>query len=196
MLHRLSRTRSPAAVTCPACGSDKARLAQRLEEFHESDVHGEYRYEITECDECGEEILSFEQAETQSRAYAAAVARARGTPSSERFLELRMTLNWSQTRMEDAFGVGPKTWGRWERGMVAPSGPAARLLWIAENDRQAFFRMVESHTNQPERSIKVVGSIARQGINEPAVGFSTPKITRSGGRSGNASLGPSDGGAV
>lgn len=193
---RTRRRRSSVAVTCPACGSDKAQVVPRLEQIHEPDVQGEFRDEITVCESCGEEVFTFEQAEAHSRAYAAAVARARKTMSIERIYDLRLTLGWSQAKMEEAFGVGPKTWGRWERGTVAPSGPAARLLWIAENERSVFMRMVDSHTYKPQRSAHIVGSIAQQGPGVSAVGFAAAKPVRFTGRSGNGSTLPNEGGPV
>jgi putative zinc finger/helix-turn-helix YgiT family protein len=191
---RISRRRSPTVVTCPACGSDKAQVVQRVEEFHEPDVRGDFKFEITLCDACGEEILSFEQAEAYSRAYTVAVARARNAPSHERFVDVRMRLGWTQPRMEEAFGIGPKTWGRWERGAIPPSGPALRLLWLAENNPSEFHRLVDAHTHQPQRSAKVVGSIAQQGLGSPAVGYKT--VTQTVGRSGSGSAGSNGGGTV
>lgn len=194
---RVPRRRSHPAPSCPACGSDRVRLVQRQEPLHEPDVEGDFKYEVTECDECSDDILTFEQAEAHSRAYAAAVARARGTLTPERIFELRMALGWTQPQMEEAFGVGPKAWGRWERGTVAPSGPAARLLWIAENDRLAFHRMVEAHAHRPQRHKKVVGIIARQGIGEPAIGFRTSEpVAHKEGRTGTGTMSSGDGGAV
>jgi putative zinc finger/helix-turn-helix YgiT family protein len=192
---RTSRRRSPAAVVCPACGSDKAHVIQRVEQFHEPDVQGEFRDEITKCDECGEEVFTFEQAEASAKAYAAAVARARNSPSVERLFELRMNLKWSQAQMEEAFGVGPKTWGRWERGTVPLTGPAARLLWFAENDRLNFIRMVEQHTRKPAKQAKVAGSI---GLGQQASGFTAANriASRTGQVPSNGSSDSGNGGAV
>lgn len=147
----------------------------KKEPFHEPDVSGHFKAEFTECDACGETLLSFEQADTYTRSYAAAVARARNAITPERILEVRLSLGWSQAKIEEAFGVGPKTWGRWERGTIAPSGPAARLLWIAENDREAFHRMTDSHDPRRQRHIKIAGSIAQQGPGEPTVGYRAAK---------------------
>lgn len=194
---RLPRRRPSIAPTCPACGSDRARVVQRIESIREPDVQGDFKYEITECDACGEATLTFEQAESYSRAYASAVARARNALTPERMYELRMSLGWSQSQMEAAFGIGPKTWGRWERGTVPPSGPAARLLWIAENDRPAFRRMVDWHMHKPARHAKVIGTISQQGVGEPAVGFTFAKsVARNEGRSGVGSETPSNGETV
>jgi putative zinc finger/helix-turn-helix YgiT family protein len=147
----------------------------RLLDVIEPDVEGKFRDEITICDACGESVFTFEQAEAHSRSYSAAVARLRNTLTPDRILDLRLSLGWPQTKMEEVFGVGPKTWGRWERGTVAPSGPAARLLWIAENDRDAFFRMAEGHDPRRQRNAKVVGVITPQGPGEQATGFSLAK---------------------
>src|SRR5687767_11328827 len=117
------RRRTSQVLSCPACGSEQARLQLRKEPIHEPDVEGDFKYEITICDACGEATLSFEQAESYSRAYAATVARARNALTPDRIYDLRMKLGRTQAEMEKAFGVGPKTWGRWERGTVAPSGP-------------------------------------------------------------------------
>jgi putative zinc finger/helix-turn-helix YgiT family protein len=165
------RRRPPGPTVCPACGDERAQVVQRQEQINEPDVEGEFRFDITACEACGEEILSFDQAEAQARAYAAAVARARNTMTPERIHELRQSLGWSQPQMEDAFGVGPKTWGRWERGTVAPTGPAARLMWLADVDRAEFLRLVEAHQRRPIRQANVAGTIMPQGIGESAIAF-------------------------
>lgn len=190
--------RQSAPITCPACGSDNAQVIQRREKFHEPDVQGEFTDEITKCDACGEEVFSFEQAEAHARAYAAAVARARNAMTPDRIYALRMSLGWSQPKMEDAFGVGPKTWGRWERGMVAPSGPASRLLWLAENDRVEFLRLVDAHARKPERHAKVAGEISPQGLGARTVAFRPAKNAtgRVGRLTGNGSDDGSNGGVT
>lgn len=167
----IPRRRVAESVTCPGCGSATAKVVQRSGQLTEPDVEGDFRFDITQCDVCGEELLSFEQSEDHARSYAAAVARARGTMSPERIAQLRHALGYSQAAMEEAFGVGPKTWGRWERGLIAPTGPAARLMWLAEKDRPEFMRLVDAHQRHPTRSVKVVGSIAPGGIGETAVAF-------------------------
>ena len=190
--------RPDAPTVCPACGDDKARIVQRLEPLFEPDVVGDFRYEITACDACGEEILSFEQAEAHARAYAAAVARARGAMTPDRIYELRQSLGWTQENMQEAFGVGPKTWGRWERGMVAPTGPATKLMWLAENNRAAFLQLVDAHRRAPSLSASVVGTIAPQGAGEAAVWYRRSGITAS--REGKADTvrthSPTNGGPV
>lgn len=184
-------------TVCPACGDGAAQVIQRHEKLTEPDVEGEFRYDITRCELCGEEILTFDQAEAHARAYAAAVARARNAMTPDRIHELRQSLGWTQPQMEDAFGVGPKTWGRWERGTVAPTGPATRLMWLAENDRSEFHRLVDAHQRPSLKSSKwVAGSIVQQGIGESAVAFKRasggPIARVNGSRPGE----PANGGAV
>lgn len=189
--------RSDLTPTCPACGNN-ARIAQRLEAFHEPDVQGDFRYEITECEACGEAVLSFEQAEAYERAYAAAVARARNTMNGDRIRELRLRLGKSQTEMEEAFGVGPKTWGRWERGAIAPPGPVARLMWLAEKYPDVFWQMSDAHSRQPQRHMKVAGQIVPLGVGERSIVFRPAKRVAEGrGRlSGSSSADTGNGGAV
>jgi putative zinc finger/helix-turn-helix YgiT family protein len=170
--------RKQESVTCPACGSEKAKIVQRSRPLHEEDVDGTFRDEITECTECGESVYSYEQAMASSRAYAVAAARARGTLTPERLYELRLSLGWSQVQMEEAFGVGEKTWGRWERGTVPLSGPAARLVWLAENDRPAFLSMCDAQRPDRQRQTKVAGSISPQGPGEKAIAFKTANVAR------------------
>jgi putative zinc finger/helix-turn-helix YgiT family protein len=187
--------RRESVATCPACGNSKAAVVQRVQPLHEPDIEGTFKDEITQCDACGEELFTFEQAEASARSYTAAVARARNSFTPERIYDLRLTLGLSQAQMEKAFGLGPKTWGRWERGFVAPSGPAARLMWIAENDTSIFLRMVDAHRKDRERSTKIVGGIAQLGPGQQAVAFRSAehvasKRVRSNG--GNATLDDGD----
>lgn len=165
-------------TTCPGCGSDQARVIQRVQKFVEPDVSGTYKDEITECPACGESIFTYEQGVASDKSYAAAVARARNVPTPDRLYDLRLSLGWSQEQMNAAFGVGAKTWGRWENGIVPPSGPAARLIWLAENDRAEFLRMVDAHKPTHRRIAMVSGisgSIEPQGPGERAIGFKAAK---------------------
>jgi hypothetical protein len=67
--------RRPTPAICPACGSDKARVELKKYELHEPDIEGSFFAEVTQCDECGESVLTLKQAEAHARAYATAAAR-------------------------------------------------------------------------------------------------------------------------
>jgi hypothetical protein len=62
-------------MKCPACGDEGARIIKGLWIVSRAGVHSEFDYDVTACDACGEETLTFEQAEAQSHAYKQALAR-------------------------------------------------------------------------------------------------------------------------
>jgi len=68
-------------------------------------------------------------------------------------------------------------------------------MWIAENERTVFMRMVDAHTYKPMRSVKIAGSIAPQGVGVSGVGYRAPKSTVKM-RSRNDSMSPNGGGSV
>jgi hypothetical protein len=68
-------------------------------------------------------------------------------------------------------------------------------MWIAENERTAFMRMIDAHTYKAMRSVKIAGSIAPQGVGASGVGYRAPKSTVKM-RSRNDSMSPDNGGSV
>lgn len=70
---------SDQVVRCPGCGSIDARIVKGLWIVSRSGVHSEFDYDMTACNACGEELLTFEQAEAQSRAHKQALARITDT---------------------------------------------------------------------------------------------------------------------
>jgi putative zinc finger/helix-turn-helix YgiT family protein len=99
--------------------------------------------EFMRCKSCGHEFLTVEQSIQHSRRRAAAIAAVDNRPSPKTVLATRVALGLTQPQLERALGVGPKTAVRWEKGTVAPSGPVARLLRVAEMYPVVFAKIAE-----------------------------------------------------
>jgi HTH-type transcriptional regulator/antitoxin MqsA len=55
-----------------------------------------------------------------------------GLPTPDRIRALRQRLRLSQRKAGDVFGVGPKAFDKYERGLVEPSGPTVQLMGLLE----------------------------------------------------------------
>jgi HTH-type transcriptional regulator/antitoxin MqsA len=76
---------------------------------------------ITKCDHCGELFYTGSQAKVSDRRLADARRRQEGLLTSADIRRYRQSLELSQTQLESALGVGPKTVVRWENGTAVQS---------------------------------------------------------------------------
>lgn len=170
-------SREAHQTTCPGCGSDRAKVVQRTVEFSEDGASGTFSDEITVCDECGEELYSYDQAVAHSRAYSAAVARSLGRFTDDRIRELRLQFGLPQTAMEKAFAIGPKTWGRWEKGTVPPGGPATGLMWVAEQ-YPSVFRELLAMRSLAREDRDVIAAIVPMGPMTAPIVMRNPEVVK------------------
>lgn len=114
---------------CPVCG------ARAIEKTHDPvDVEASERtyyvtgFEYERCTACGESFFFAGQDVSLGMA-ASALARADlRLLSPEEIRELRHSLGLTQADLEMLIGVGPKTVGRWERGLYSQNKTADTLL--------------------------------------------------------------------
>ncbi|WP_216839513.1 type II TA system antitoxin MqsA family protein [Caulobacter sp. S45] len=67
-----------------------------------------------------------------------------GLPTPSRIRALREGLRLSQRKAGDVFGVGPKAFDKYERGLVEPSGPTVRLMGLLERHSELVEELVVS----------------------------------------------------
>ena len=83
------------------------------------------------CPNCGEEAVSFPDAEGLHRALSLAIIQEDRPLMGSELRFIRKTLDWSATKMANAIGVNPKHLSRWENGhdpVGAQSDRALRYL--------------------------------------------------------------------
>lgn len=161
---------------CPGCGNPHAKIISRVVEFSDARASGSFDDEATQCDECGEILYTYEQGVARDVAYAAAVAEALRLPQPKRIKKIRLDLGFRQEDMELAMDVGPKTFSRWENGTVPPSRAAASLLWIAENQPDAFRALHKFRSSPPEADEDVLGTIVQTGQDSPAIAIKHSRV--------------------
>lgn len=112
---------------CPVC---KGNVDRRREE-RELSLQGRtvtVAQEFFWCAECESERMTPEMLDESLRHAVELIRKLDGLLSAEEIKKLRTNLGYTQIEFEAILGSGPKTVTRWERGTVAPSGAANRLL--------------------------------------------------------------------
>lgn len=115
---------------CPVCGEGTLRTIAGEFRTHFEDALGtrtdlivpEVTYE--KCDRCGEELLDHAASTKISNAQRSAM----GILSAEEILEIRRSLNRTQSQMSELLGIGEKTYCRWESGAYFQSEAFDRYL--------------------------------------------------------------------
>jgi len=119
-------------------------------------VHGDV---VTQCDNCHDLFYSSVQAKNADRKANDARRRAEGLLTSREVKEVRQGLALSQSQLEAALGVGPKTVVRWENG-TAVQGKAVddvlRLIALDPDNLRLLIRIrdaaLESSINRRLRN--------------------------------------------
>ena len=113
--------------TCVVCDGH-AELVRGIREVRVGErmvsVEGEYM----QCSDCGERYYRAGQMRALQRAAAEIVRTEEGLVTPSDIVRFRERYGLTQATLEKLMNAGPKTVGRWERGTVAPSGPADTLL--------------------------------------------------------------------
>lgn len=112
---------------CPVC---KGRVDVRRED-RELTLQGRtvnVAQEFFWCAECEAEHMTPEMLDAALRRAVELIRKQDSLLSADEIKQLRTSLGYTQIEFEAILGSGPKTVTRWERGTVAPSGAANRLL--------------------------------------------------------------------
>jgi len=130
---------------CPVCaGSD---LTIHSETQNHKTVDGDeisHESEFSRCGSCGEEFLTRDQARAATRVIAGIERQRSGRLAPSEILAIRDTYGATQEQMETIFGLGKKTWLRWESGLVCQSRAADQLLREVRDSPVIFRRLAEA----------------------------------------------------
>lgn len=103
--------------TCPICGEGPLREVVRDRHLTLNGtpvvVHGDV---VTQCENCQDLFYTGAQSKIADRRASDARRQAEGLLTSTQIKQLRHALALSQSQLEAALGVGPKTVVRWESG--------------------------------------------------------------------------------
>jgi HTH-type transcriptional regulator / antitoxin MqsA len=89
-------------------------------------------YTVLVCDQCGEHVTGVAEARVNERLILEAKRKADNLMSGTQVKALRERLGLSQELASQLFGGGPHAFSKYERGEVAQSTAADRLMRIAE----------------------------------------------------------------
>ena len=133
--------------SCPVCDRP-AVLGRENRELIVEKRTVSVPHEFYRCTGCAEELFEPEQMDAVLRCAADAIRAQDGTLAPAEIAALRRTLGYTQAELETIMNTGAKTITRWERGTVAPTGPADTLLRV-------FLRHPEmAHELAEERGIR------------------------------------------
>ncbi|MDZ4168887.1 MAG: type II toxin-antitoxin system MqsA family antitoxin [Coriobacteriia bacterium] len=116
-------------TNCPVCGraavvrTDAAVEVETPE--HAVTVTG---FMHDRCEACGEEFFAAAQLDQMLQTAADTVRLDQQLLTGAEVREIRLALGLTQRDLERLLGVGPKSVGRWERGMYAQGKPCDVLL--------------------------------------------------------------------
>jgi putative zinc finger/helix-turn-helix YgiT family protein len=123
-------------TTCPCCGKGALRTLKR--EFVANIGEGQKLripdIEMEVCHKCGQEILSLESARQVDAAIAVHTERL----TTKDLRAIREQFGVDQTEMSEAFGLGAKTFHRWEKGSQYPSRSMGYYLRLLREFPESF----------------------------------------------------------
>lgn len=120
-------------MICCECGHEMRLTSEPMRETYKGDdlvVDGIERWE---CGECGNYVVSLDQADRLSRALADAYAAKHRLLSPEEIREARTGLGLTQKEFEAMLGVSSPSASRWESGKVTQSKPVDLLVRVARD---------------------------------------------------------------
>jgi putative zinc finger/helix-turn-helix YgiT family protein len=102
-----------------------------------------YHAEYSRCGRCGEEFFTYQQSRAATRNLAGVERQRAGRLTPNEIIAIRKNYGVKQEQMERIVGVGKKTWGRWENGLVCQSRAADQLLREIRDSPSLFKRFAE-----------------------------------------------------
>jgi len=123
-------------MRCPVCGTGTAKKAERKNypARYNGDTVEVPSVEVFQCDDCGEEFLTPEQARAMSVAVKNEVRKKLGLLSPERIASIREKAGLTQAQLEERLGLGSKVVVRWEGGKVIQGKAADTVLRLLERE--------------------------------------------------------------
>jgi putative zinc finger/helix-turn-helix YgiT family protein len=112
---------------CPICNGEVV-LAREVRDITVGKRTVAVEHEFYRCGACAEELFEPEMMDAVMIRAASKIREEDGTLAPVEIAAIRRDLGYTQAELETILNTGAKTVTRWERGTVAPTGPADTLL--------------------------------------------------------------------
>lgn len=121
-------------IICAVCGAKEARKVKRpYEATYGRQVEVKIdNVEIEECEACGEQVLTPEQARYISQSVKKIAREKLDLLAPEKIVSIRREYGLSQEELERLLGLGEKVVTRWERGKVLQAKTADVVLRLMD----------------------------------------------------------------
>ena len=115
-------------MICPECGTPMILSREPVKETYRNETFVLAGFTRYACPECGNDIMSAQEATRLGRALAEEYAQRHGLLTASQIKEIRKSLGLTQKELERLIGVASPTVSRWETGAMQQSATADKLL--------------------------------------------------------------------
>ncbi len=115
-------------MICPECGTPMILSSEPVKETYRNETFVLAGFTRYACPECGNDIMSAQEATRLGRALAEKYAQRHGLLTASQIKEIRKSLGLTQKELERLIGVASPTVSRWETGAMQQSATADKLL--------------------------------------------------------------------
>ena len=120
-------------MKCVFCGENANIVTERKQARYRGESV-EVPREVMQCESCGEEFVTPDQARSFVRDVKNEIRKKYGLLSPARIVEIRHKLGLTQEQLEELLNTGPKVVVRWESGKVIQSGGHDNMLRLLERE--------------------------------------------------------------
>lgn len=120
-------------MICCECGHEMRLTREPMKETYRGEELVVEGIERWTCDECGDYVVSLEEADKLSHALANAYAKSHRLLTPEDVRAARHELGMTQKEFESMLGVSSPSASRWESGKVPQSKPVDLLIRVARD---------------------------------------------------------------
>lgn len=120
-------------MKCVFCGENANIVTERKQARYRGESV-EVQREVLQCESCGEEFVTPDQARSFVRDVKNEIRKKYGLLSPARIVEIRHKLGLTQDQLEELLNTGPKVVVRWESGKVIQSGGHDNVLRLLERE--------------------------------------------------------------
>lgn len=154
-------------VTCPVCGQGCVYKHLKQEEFeYKGQKLTLENYPVLECDTCGEEFVSAEDAKRFDKQMTNFHREVDGLLKPDEVRGIRESLGYNQTEFARLLKVGAKNFARYETGI----SPQSRYLdWLLRvlKEHPEVIRVIDGE-HQKAKSYRYAFEISRESIRIPS----------------------------
>ena len=145
---------------CAACGSHAVservaavkHVVGRREVVIDNDRH-------LHCSACGNVSYRGVMLDENQQAIAAKIRTEDGLLTLDELKAVRLKYGFTQAEMEKLLTIGPKTWGRWERGKVVQSNAADEMIRQLAKNPDVLRDLMKAHGVRSDTAEQMLNAI-------------------------------------